>query len=191
MKFKLGSESYPILSGGSLPPKVEATEFLALWLKPRNGMILLPIYSTYGVVYFISFSFLDLWGWRRREFTDQSSNVLWHFQFQNRNSKSTVVCDRGKWFQRKRWDALGNCLPYFTLQSESVSGLLYHLHLLIWVSLVDLNHQDLTSTLLASFLCHELLHRALAVLYWSGLRNSYLLEFPFHQEGREGGSPLV
>ena len=123
MKFKLGSESYPILLCVNAL-RWRQPEFLALWLKPRNGMVLLPIYSTYGVIYFLSFSFLLICGDGGGE--DSLTNLVMScdiFSFRTEKFKSILMCDGGKWFQNKRWDSLGNCLPYFTLQIESVSGL--------------------------------------------------------------------
>lgn len=66
-------------------------------------MVLLPIYSTYGVIYFVSFSFLLICGDGGRE--NSLTNLVMScdiFSFRTEKFKSTVVCDKGKWFQNKR-----------------------------------------------------------------------------------------
>ena len=160
MKFKLGSEFYPVpLWVAAL--RWRQPEFLALWLKPRNGMVLLPIYSIYGVIYFIFFNFLLICGDGGGE--NSLTNLVISCDtcsFRTEKIKSTVVCARGKWFHSKRWDALGNCLSHFTLQSRvflasCVTCAPTYLGEFSWR-----NHQDLTSQRLdyytsGFFLCHE------------------------------------
>jgi len=78
--------------------------FMIKAIRPRNGMILLPVHSVYGVIYFISSYFLSFFFFFLVEDNSLTILVMSYtiLNFEAEQFESRVMCDRGKSFQNKR-----------------------------------------------------------------------------------------